>query len=229
MTVCKCSDVSISKEGREVISNLNFEILDGDYLFIGGDNEVGISALVDAMLGIEKNVSGHIDFAEGIKPEQMGFVPANTGVNDDFPATVEQIVLSGCVNRHGFFLKMRKDEKQRSEQILADLHIEDIRKRTFRELSGGQKKKVMLARALMASKKLLILDEPVAALDPIAAVELYNTIEELHKKGLTIVVISRDSYVANRYADKILILSKNSDDFFGTVSEFQRQFILRMF
>lgn len=219
MAYIKCENVALAYEGQTVVSNLNFEVNKGDYLCIVGENGSGKSTLVKAILGLKNANSGKITFGDGLGRKEIGYLPQQTIVQKDFPAVVEEIVLSGCLSKCGFRPFYNKEEKKLAKDNLKRLEIEDLAGRCYRELSGGQQQRVLLARALCATGKLLLLDEPVTGLDPRLTKEFYDIVEDLNKKDeITIVMVSHDVNAAIKYASHILHVG--TPLFFGTKEDY---------
>lgn len=211
-----CENISVRYDDQIVIEELSFSVSYGDYLCIVGDNGAGKSTLLKCILGLKSLSGGTLKFADDFKKNQIGYVPQKNESKEGFPATVTEVVLSGCLNQHGLIPFYSKEEKKRAAEILDELALKDLSDKSINELSGGQIKRVMLARALMASEKLLVMDEPVAALDPIATKEFYATVEKLHNEGMTIIMVSHDIHTAVHNATHILHLSNRLPNFFGT-------------
>ena len=167
MALIKCENVSIGYEGQMVVHDLNFEINQGDYLCIVGENGSGKSTLVKSLLGLKNVDKGKIVFDDGLKQTEIGYLPQQTDVKKDFPASVYEVVLSGRLNSRGMKPFYTAEDKKQAWEKMDMLGIRDLAKQCFRDLSGGQRQRVLLARALCATKKLLLLDEPVTGLDPI--------------------------------------------------------------
>ncbi|MBO7398610.1 MAG: ABC transporter ATP-binding protein [Clostridia bacterium] len=219
MQLITCSKLTIGYEGRKVLSGIDFTVCEGDYLCILGDNGSGKTTLMKTVLGLIPPISGSITFAGGVSPKQIGYMPQQDVVQRDFPASVKEIVLSGNLGRMGARPFYGKEEKKRAADALAKLGISALTNRCYRELSGGQQQRVLLARALCATEKILLLDEPTAGLDPQATVELYKTLAALnHEHGITIIMISHDLAAAKTYASHILHVGDKV--FFGTTSMF---------
>ncbi len=196
MTI-KCIDLDIGYDGKAVVSGLNFEINDGDYLCIVGENGSGKTTLMKTLLGLIPLLGGSI---QGLNKNDIGYLPQISGIQKDFPATVEEVVLSGTKK-----LFYRKKEKDLMRFNLERLNIANLSKCKFSELSGGQRQSVLLARALCASKKILLLDEPVSGLDPKATAMMYEIINKLNKEdGMTIIMISHDLNGSLKYASNVL-------------------------
>lgn len=220
MALLRCENIKLGYDNRTVVENLNFEVQSGEYLCIIGENGSGKSTLMRTLLNLQKPVSGVIMMEEGLQASQIGYLPQQTQVQKDFPASVYEVVISGCLNRCGWRPFYSKAEKQLVRKVMQQLGIEGIAKRCYRELSGGQQQRVLLARALCAARKMLLLDEPVAGLDPIVTAEMYELIEKLNKEyGITIVMISHDIQAAMQYASHILHIG-NQPVFFGTKEEY---------
>ncbi len=220
MALLTCENLVIKYENTTVISDLNFSVDYGDFLCIVGDNGAGKSTLVKCILGLKSLQSGSIDFDPAFDRTRIGYVSQLEEIDRDFPASVREVVLLGCLNRHGLSPFYRRAEKRRAEEILQKLHIESIAGKSFRELSGGQRKRVLLARALLASGSLLLLDEPTAALDPVATRDFYDTILRLNKEGMTIVMVSHDIHASIHHGTHILHLSGDEPIFFGTTDQY---------
>ncbi|MCL1952435.1 MAG: metal ABC transporter ATP-binding protein [Oscillospiraceae bacterium] len=210
-----CHDLTLGYEGNTVITGLSFEVEAGDYLCIVGENGSGKSTLMKTILRLKAPMSGRIETGRGLLPNEIGYLPQQTAVQKDFPASVREVVRSGCLNRQGLRPFYNKQEKRMAEENLARLGIAGLAKRCYRELSGGQQQRVLLARALCATRKLLLLDEPTAGLDPQAAADLYALIEQLNHEGITVIMISHDVAAAVRYASHILHLGNQGALYFG--------------
>lgn len=196
MTI-KCIDLDIGYDGKTVVSGLNLKINDGDYLCIVGENGSGKTTLMKTLLGLIPLLGGSI---QGLNKNDIGYLPQISDIQKDFPATVEEVVLSGTKK-----LFYRKKEKDLMRFNLERLNIANLSKCKFSELSGGQRQRVLLARALCASKKILLLDEPVSGLDPKATAMMYETINKLNKEdGMTIIMISHDLNGSLKYASSVL-------------------------
>jgi len=215
-----CRDVSLGYEGQTVISGLDLTIRAGDYLCVAGDNGSGKSTLLRGLLGLIPPLSGTIERAGELHAGAVGYLPQQTLAQRDFPATVEEVVLSGCLNRKG--TRLFYSPKQRSQALMnmGKLGILELRSRSYRDLSGGQQQRTLLARALCAAGHLLILDEPVTGLDPEAVQDLYKTLDYLHRtEGMAIVMVTHDLRGALRYADRVLHIG-HTGIFSGTPAEY---------
>ncbi len=212
----KCEDLSFEYEGRQVLSGLTFHVGEGDFLCVVGENGSGKSTLVKALLGLKKPQRGSIEFGDGLKPTQIGYLPQRTEAQSDFPASVREVVLSGCRGRLPFHTKR---DKARCADNMKLMGIEGLARRSFRELSGGQQQRVLLARALCGTERLLLLDEPTAGLDPIVTRELYSVIDALHDKGITVIMVTHDVGEALEKATHMLHLHDNHN-FFGPTGDY---------
>ena len=220
MALLKCEDVALGYDGEVLIRDLSFEVNPGDYLCIVGENGAGKSTLMRTLLGLQPPMRGKVELGEGLKHSEIGWLPQQTPVQRDFPASVREIVRSGCQNRGGFRPFYSKEDKLRADAAMERMDIADLAGRCYRELSGGQQQRVLLARALCAAERILLLDEPVAGLDPMATGELYAVIGELNREGMAIVMISHDVNTALRYATHILHLGGAT--FFGSKEDYMR-------
>ncbi len=221
MAQLSCQDVALGYEGREIVGNLTFSVNAGDYLCIVGENGSGKSTLMKTILGLRAPMRGEIRVGDGLKRNEIGYLPQQTAVQRDFPASVREIVLSGCQSRAGLRPFYNRDEKRLAAENMEKLGVAALAGRCYRDLSGGQQQRVLLARALCATRKLLLLDEPVSGLDPKVTAELYRLIADLNANdGITIIMISHDISAALRYATHILHIG--DEIFFGTRAEYGR-------
>ena len=220
MAQLTCQNLCAGYDGRPVLQGLTFELLAGDYLCIVGENGSGKSTLMKTILGLQTPISGRILTGDGLRKNEIGYLPQQTVVQKDFPASVREIVLSGCQGRCGSRPFYNKEEKNLAVDAMEKMQITRLARRCYRELSGGQQQRVLLARALCAAGELLILDEPVTGLDPAAAQELYRTLEYLNRtEGIAIVTVTHDMQSALRYADRILHAG-HRQWFWGTAAEY---------
>ncbi len=219
MSVLNCTDLVLGYEGHAVVSGLSFSVNEGDYLCIVGENGSGKSTLIKTVLGLNRPISGTVEFGDGVRSIDIGYLPQQTQIQRDFPASVYEIVLSGCEGNRGLRPFYTKADKTRVADAMELMNITALSKRCYRELSGGQQQRVLLARALCAADRLLLLDEPVAGLDPKVTADMYALIEDLNKnRGMSIIMVSHDIEAALRYATHILHIGKKT--FFGTVPEY---------
>lgn len=218
MSLIDFNKVTIGYDGKSVISDLTFQIKPNEYVCIVGENGSGKTTLMKCLLGLIPPLSGKITFGDGLTQNEIGYLPQKTVLQKDFPASVGEVVLSGCLNKkHTLFYS--KAQKKTAEKNMELTGITDIRKNCFRELSGGQQQRALLARALCATTKLLILDEPVTGLDPVASADMYNLVKNLYKEGITVIMVSHDITAAVNNATKILHLSKDNY-FFGSTHQY---------
>ncbi len=218
MALITVRDLSLGYEGRAIVEKLNFTVNSGDYLCVVGENGSGKSTLMKTLLNLQSPISGSITIGDGLKKNEIGYLPQQTVVQKDFPAAVKEIVLSGCQARCGIRPFYNKIEKELAEENMKRMGIFELRNRCYRDLSGGQQQRVLLARALCATRKILLLDEPVSGLDPKVTIEMYSLIEKLNREGITIIMISHDIGAAVRWADHILHIG--SSLFFGTKEDY---------
>lgn len=220
MALLTCENVAAGYEGAPVIEGLDFTVERGDYLYIVGENGSGKSTLMKTILGLIRPRMGHVVTGEGLKRTEIGYLPQQTVVQKDFPASVREIVLSGCLNRMGLRPFYTRREKELAARNMARLGVTPLASHCYRELSGGQQQRVLLARALCATRKLIMLDEPVTGLDPKVTTEMYELVAALNRdEGLTVVMISHDIAAAVRYATHILHLG-GGKYFFGSRAEY---------
>ena len=214
-----CQDLCVGYDGKAVLQDLSFAVFSGDYLCIVGENGSGKSTLMKTILGLQQPVRGRILTLDGLRKNEIGYLPQQTQVQKDFPASVREIVLSGCQGRCGSRPFYNKEEKRLAADAMEKMQIAQLAKRCYRELSGGQQQRVLLARALCATRKMLLLDEPVSGLDPKATAEMYALIEKHNwEDGITVIMISHDIAAAVKYASHILHIGDAV--FFGTKTEY---------
>ena len=229
MALIRCENVSIGYEGQIVVKDLNFQIASGDYLCIVGENGSGKSTLVKSLLGLKSVEKGQIIFGDGLRQTDIGYLPQQTDVQKDFPASVYEVVVSGRLNSRGIRPFYTSADKKTAFEKMKMLGIEDLSGQCFRDLSGGQKQRALLARALCATKTLLLLDEPVTGLDPIVTAEFYELIQRINKEsGIAVVMVSHDIESAVKYATHILHLQEKVL-FFGTAEDYQKSRVGRTF
>ena len=226
MALITCEKASFAYEGRTVIEDLNLNIERGEYLCVIGENGSGKSTLIKGLLGLISPVRGRVSYGDGLHRCEIGYLPQRTDVQNDFPASVWEVVTSGC---RGHFPFLTADMRRTANENLELLGISQIKKSSFQELSGGQQQRALLARALCATRSLLLLDEPVAGLDPLVTREMYEVISMLHQKhGLTVVMISHDIGASLHYATRLLHMS-GSTTFLGTPDEYLQSSAGRVF
>ena len=208
MSQIVCRDLSLGYEGKTVSEHINFTVETGDYFCIVGENGSGKSTLMRALLGLKTPEEGEIVFGEGLSPREIGYLPQQTEVQRDFPASVREVVRSGFAARGGLRPFYTHAEKQIAETAMRQVGIQAIADRPISTLSGGQKQRALLARALCATDRILLLDEPVAGLDPCATEDMYGTIRELQQHRITVVMITHDVSAVLKYATKVLHMGR---------------------
>lgn len=211
-------NLSLGYDAHPIVEGLNFTVNAGDCLCIVGENGSGKTTLMRTLLHLQKAVSGQIQYGDGLRANQIGYLPQQSLLQKDFPASVREIVLSGCQARSGLRPFWNKEEKELAESAMRRMGIQELSKSCFRKLSGGQQQRVLLARALCAARKILLLDEPVSGLNPMVTAELYGLIESLNKEGIPVIMISHDIRAAVRYASHILHIGDGI--FFGTKEDY---------
>ena len=228
MALITLKDVTIAFEGVVAVSGANLTVDKGDYLVIVGENGSGKSTIIRTILGLVRPQKGRVSYGDGLKKNQIGYLPQQTIAQRDFPASVEEVVLSGCITRMGRRLFFAPAQKQLAEEKMRLLDVEKIRKQSYRTLSGGQQQRVLLARALCATDSILLLDEPVTGLDPEATEEFYSIVRKLNRDhGVAIVMVSHDLHGSMRDAGKVLVMN-HGVDFLGTVADYEAKFERRV-
>ena len=208
MALLTVKGLTVGYGSQVVASGINFVVNSGDYLCIVGENGSGKSTLMKTLLRLQKPINGVIISGDGLKENEIGYLPQQTLVQRDFPASVREIVLSGRQGRMGLRPFYNAEDKAVAKKNMERMGIEDLSGKCYRELSGGQQQRVLLARALCAAEKVLLLDEPVSGLDPKVTEQMYELIEKLNKDGVTIIMISHDVNEACKYASHILHIGK---------------------
>ena len=202
-------DVTLGYEGMAVAEGVNLTVNEGDYLAIVGQNGSGKSTLMKTILGLTEPLKGEIIFGEGFTRKDIGYLPQVSPIQKDFPASVREIVYSGFLNSLGKKPFYTKEMKEQAEENMELLGLEELKDACYRDLSGGQQQRVLLARALCATSKMLLVDEPVSGLDPEAQYEMYGILHHLnHNRGVTIIMISHDLEAVDRYAGHVLTMGR---------------------
>ncbi|MBO4323911.1 MAG: ABC transporter ATP-binding protein [Lachnospiraceae bacterium] len=233
MALLSIQNLSLGYESHVIAKDINFTVNAGDYLYIVGENGSGKSTLMRTLLGLKEPLGGSVLVGDGLKKNEIGYLPQQTVVQKDFPASVREIVLSGCQGRCGLRPFYNREDRNRCEENMERMGITNLANRCYRELSGGQQQRVLLARALCATSKLLLLDEPVSGLDPKVTEEMYRLIADLNQgsimggEAITIIMISHDIAAAVKYATHILHIG--SEIFFGTKEEYLKSKAGQMF
>ena len=218
MQLLKCENIHMNYDSTKAVNGVSFTVDEGDFLCIVGENGAGKSTLLKGILGLQKISEGSVSF-NGIKKSEIGYLPQRTQVQKDFPAAVKEVVLSGRIGRKRKLFYSAED-RQIAAENMETMKISDIRNKSFNELSGGQQQRVLLARALCATDRLLLLDEPTAGLDPFVTEDMYRLIEHLNSEhGVTVIMVTHDIKSAVKYANKILCM-EHDGDFFGTTQEY---------
>ncbi len=227
MALLTVSNLTLGYGSTPILSDLNFSVEEGDYLSIVGENGSGKSTLMRTLLHLQKPLGGAIVFGDGLKQNEIGYLPQQNNIQKDFPASVYEIVLSGCQSRLGWRLFYNKKDKELARRNMERMNVLSLQKRSFRELSGGQQQRVLLARALCSTKKVLLLDEPTSGLDPKATSEMYDLIFKLNQEGITVISISHDISAALTYSKHILHLGKET--FFSTKKDYLSSHLGKIF
>jgi len=235
-----CQNLSLGYEGHTVVRNLTLTVEHGDYLWVVGENGSGKTTLIKGILRLLNPIEGQILFCDGLRQGRIGYLSQQMALKKDFPAGVFEIVLSGNLGSMGLRPYYNAKEKKLAEEAVEHLAIADLKKSSFRELSGGQQRRVLLARALCAAQaessapsgtdhkgikascRLLVLDEPAASLDPLVTAEVYEQLKTLNRQmGITIIMVSHDTRAAEQYANCILHM-EDGNGFFSTTADYLR-------
>ena len=204
MALLEIKDLAVGYDSRSVLNHLNFTVNEGDYLCIVGENGSGKSTLIRTILKLQDSISGEVVYGDGLTANEIGYLPQQTVVQKDFPASIREVVMSGLQGRKGIKAFYSRKDREEADRNMERMGILDIADKCYRDLSGGQQQRVLLARALCATQKLLLLDEPVSGLDPQVTTEMYGLIDKLNKEGITVLMVSHDVQAAMKYASHIL-------------------------
>ncbi|MEG0812849.1 MAG: metal ABC transporter ATP-binding protein [Clostridium sp.] len=225
----KCEHVDFGYENQDAVVDVNIEVNTGDYICIVGENGSGKSTLMKGILGLLKPTSGKIVISDELKRVEIGYLPQQTAAQKDFPATVYEVVLSGCLSKRGNRPFYSKTEKAVAEFNLERLGITDLKRHCYRDLSGGQQQRALIARALCATDKLMILDEPITGLDPSAAQDVYQIVKKINmEEQVAILMVSHDIRNIVHQAEKILHMQQKAL-FYGTTADYEKSRIGRQF
>lgn len=218
MQILKCENIHMNYDSTKAVNGVSFTVDEGDFLCIVGENGAGKSTLLKGILGLQKISEGRVEF-NGIKKSGIGYLPQKTQVQKDFPAGVREVVFSGRLSGKWKLFYTAADRRIAQENMDI-LKINSIKNKSFNELSGGQQQRVLLARALCATDRLLLLDEPTTGLDPFVTEDMYKLISHLNKEhGVTVIMVTHDVKSVIQYANKILCM-EHDGDFFGTTEEY---------
>ena len=223
-----CRDVDFGYVNYDVVVGVSMTVEEGDYLCIVGENGSGKSTLMKGLLGLLKPTGGSLTVDEELKKTGIGYLPQQTAAQRDFPATVQEVVLSGCLSRRGALPFYSRKEKTIARENMEKTGIYQMKDHCYRELSGGQQQRVLIARALCATSRLLILDEPITGLDPSAIQDLYTMLKQLNREGVAILMVSHDIRNVVSEAGKILHL-KREVLFYGSVEEYKKSAVGKEF
>ncbi len=218
MALLSAKGLSLGYDSRALIEDLCFELNQGDYLCVVGENGSGKTTLMKTLINLTKPIAGTIEFSSELKRNEIGYLPQQTAVQRDFPASVKEIVYSGFQGKTSFRPFYSKEEKKTADGIMKKMGVADLKDKCYRNLSGGQQQRVLLSRALCAAEKILLLDEPVSGLDPIVTADMYSLIKSLNDEGISIIMVSHDVGAAVKYASHILYIGDTY--FYGTKDEF---------
>ena len=228
MAYITAQDLTLGYEGKAVTEHIEFQVNKGDYLCIVGENGAGKSTLIKTLLYLTEPMKGQILYGEGVQASEIGYLPQQTVVQKDFPASVWEIVLSGNLSKCGYRPFYGRKEKQSAKENMEKMAIWNLRNQCYRYLSGGQQQRVLLARALCAATKMILLDEPVSGLDPKVTMELYLLIQSLNQQGMTVIMVSHDISAAVKYASHILHVGKQQL-FFGETKDYLKSDAVKLF
>ncbi|EAJ2424423.1 metal ABC transporter ATP-binding protein [Campylobacter upsaliensis] len=205
MLYFKINNLNYSYDKEEILKNINLSYDSREFLSIIGANGAGKSTLLKLILGL-LNSKKQIEFFN-IQKNEIAYVPQQSLINTNFNARVLEIVLMGLVGQKIFGFYTKEDQKK-ALKTLKSIGMEEFWNKSFNELSGGQRQKVLIARALIDRCKLLILDEPTASVDSKSAVQIFEMLSALHNEGIGVITVCHDINLVLAYSDKIAHLNK---------------------
>ena len=210
MAMITLNNLTLKYDGNVVLQNVNFSVNEGDFICVVGENGTGKSTLIKSLVGLKSIDSGEVIY-ENINRSDISYIAQQNNIKRNFPATVLEVVMQGLEGRKNLTPFYKKEEKALALNALKKLGIETVANKLINELSGGQQRRVLLARALISPKKLLIMDEPVASLDTAAAKEIYTITKNLcENEKMAAIVVLHDLGNAIKYATKILWIKDDS-------------------
>ena len=226
MSYIKCKDLSVGYDSNIVSRGINFNLEAGNYLCIVGENGAGKSTLMKTMLGLLPKLSGELEYGEDLSKSDIGYLPQQTLLQKDFPASVWEIVLSGHIGKGSMYYS--RIQKRIARENMEYMSISNLANKCYMDLSGGQKQRVLLARALCATSKLILLDEPVTGLDPKVTADFYSLVKKLNNDGISIIMVSHDIDSSIKYASHILHIAEKQL-FFGETKDYMNSQAYKIF
>ncbi len=223
-----CEHINLGYDNKVIVEDFNFQIYDGDYVCVVGENGSGKSTLLKTVLGLTKPVSGQIKLDEQLKAGEIGYLPQQTQIQKSFPASVMEVVMSGFLNKMNRIPFYKMKQRNIALKNLERMEILDLKNRCYGELSGGQQQRVLLARALCAADRLLVLDEPVTGLDPAASEALYDILQKLNDDGMAIIMVTHDLQNIIKRTKKVLHID-NGGYFYGDTKEYMQSDYAKIF
>lgn len=204
-------DLSVRYDSIFAIKDINLQIKYGDFIGIIGPNGSGKSTLLKSILGLIPNATGTIQVL-GTDPVHargmIGYVPQRTNIDRQFPISVREAVMMGrLVGKHGFLHRFGADDRKIVQSYLQRLEISNLADRQIGQLSGGQLKRVLIARALAVQPRILLLDEPTGSLDASASSHVYSLLQELNRE-ITIVIVTHDTFAVSSYLKSIACINQ---------------------
>lgn len=202
---------------KDALKDINIQVKEGTFNCIVGKNGSGKSTLIKCILGLNKGYTGEI-----IKEHRIGYLPQKSEIQSNFPASIEEVVMTGTIVNNVKSIFYKKEDRENAKEIMKELGVYDIRKMCFADLSSGQQQRVLIARALCATKRLIVLDEPTNGLDPSIAKQIYDLLDTLKKNvHVTILMVSHDIERALNYADNVIEISEGEVVFNGKPSNYK--------
>jgi zinc transport system ATP-binding protein len=202
-------NLTATYNGLVALGHVNLSVFDNDFIGIIGPNGGGKTTLLKVILGLVKPSEGSINYnlAGGDKMFNIGYLPQQFSADNKFPISVEQVVLSGLLHKGNISGGHSGTDREKANEVLIKVGIPGLRNKAFGELSGGEAQRTLLARAIVSSPQLLLLDEPDTYVDQAFERELFSILKELNKK-MAILIVSHDAGMISSYVKTIACVNK---------------------
>jgi len=213
MTAVEAEKLTVLYDGKPALNDITFSLDEGKTLLLLGPNGAGKTTLLRTIACFHREYLGKL-LVFGKTPcdarSLIGYVPQSSSLNERVPLTAIEVVAMGGIYRRGFVhFKIPTEVMKKAEEVLTFVGLGHVKDNLFRELSGGQKQRVLLARALMSDPKLLLLDEPLSALDPSARAEVTNVLRKIKsERNVTMIITTHDINPLLEIGDLVMLINK---------------------
>jgi len=204
-------DLSFSYGSQTIIDHVTFTVGKGDFLGIIGPNGGGKTTLLRLLLGLLQPVGGSIRIdgeLPKVRRHLIGYIPQETGMNKTFPVSVLDVVLMGISGRRGLFKNITREDREKAFSHLELLGLASLADRPIAQLSGGQRQKTLLARAMVGEPAMLFLDEPTASVDSAGEVDIYEYLQRRNEDGVTVVLVTHNTGAISRYVKSVACVNR---------------------